>query len=129
MDGHQSRLLQHQSDQPDALAEKRSRAGKSSRRRGAQAERELAAILSGELGIVIKRNLGQAREGGDDITIGQFRIEAKRQEKIQIEAWWEQVKAATGPGEIPVLAFRRSRNPWKVVLDLGDFIRMMREYI
>lgn len=103
--------------------------GKGKRMKGQVGERELAAILSDELGIVIKRNLGQAREGGDDITIGQFRIEAKRQEKIQIEAWWEQVKAATGPGEIPVLAFRRSRNPWKVVLDLGDFIRMMREYI
>jgi Holliday junction resolvase len=103
--------------------------GRSKRTKGAVAERELAQILSDELGICVKRKLGQAREGGDDIQVGQFRIEAKRQEKIQIESWWEQVQACAAPDEIPVLAFRRSRNPWKVVLTLNDFIRMMREYL
>ena len=37
--------------------------GARERRRGAAAERELAAILSDWLGVAIKRNLGQSREG------------------------------------------------------------------
>ena len=43
--------------------------GRAARNKGAAAERELASMLSNELGVVVKRKLGQAREGGDDIQI------------------------------------------------------------
>jgi Holliday junction resolvase len=67
--------------------------GKTSRNKGARGEREFAEMLSNELGQVVKRKLGQARDGGDDIQVGRFRIEVKRREKLAIEAWCKQVVA------------------------------------
>jgi Holliday junction resolvase len=101
-------------------------AGKSARNKGAAGERELAALLSDELGVVVKRKLGQARDGGDDIQVGRFRIEVKRRERLQVVEWCKQVEACSGPSEVPVLAFRRNGEPWRVVLRVEDFITMLR---
>jgi len=55
--------------------------GRGKRNKGAAGERELAGILKDHLGFEVKRNLGQARDGADDITIQKFRIEVKGQSK------------------------------------------------
>lgn len=102
------------------------RSGRSARNKGAAGERELAALLSDQLGQVVKRKLGQARDGGDDIQVGRFRIEVKRRERLQVVEWCEQVEACAAAGEVPVLAFRRNGEPWRVVLRLDDFIPLMR---
>lgn len=96
------------------------------RRKGAEGENELAMILSAELGRVVKRKLGQARDSGDDIQIEKFRIEVKRCQRINVREWCEQIEAAIEPGQIPVVAFRRNGEPWRVILQLGDFLPMMR---
>lgn len=101
--------------------------GRGKRAKGAAGERELCAILADQLGIVVKRNLGQARDGEDDITIPPFRIEVKRQETLKIEPWCQQVETAAKEGEIPVVAFRRNGKPWRVILKLDDFIKLARE--
>jgi Holliday junction resolvase len=101
--------------------------GKASRDKGARGERELAEILSHELGVVVKRKLGQARDGGDDIQVGKFRIEVKRREKLSIDSWCEQVEKASEPGDVPVLVYRRNGQPWRVVVGLQWFIKAMRE--
>lgn len=103
--------------------------GKSARNKGAAAERELAAMLSNELGIAVKRKLGQARDGGDDIQIGKFRIEVKRRETLAIEKWCKQVEAACSGQDVPVVAFRRSGEPWRAVVPIGWLIYAMREQI
>lgn len=103
--------------------------GRGKRNKGAAGERELAALLSDHLGFVVKRNLGQARDGADDLTVQQFRIEVKRQERLQVDKWSEQVEACAKPGEIPVLAYRRNGQPWRVCLRLDDFIPMMRDQL
>ena len=103
--------------------------GRGARNKGAAGERELAAILSDRLGFVVKRKLGQARDGEDDIQVGKFRIEVKRREAIRIDAWCEQVEACIQPGEIPVVAYRRNGQPWRVVLLLDDFIPMVRDQL
>lgn len=100
--------------------------GRMSRNKGAAAERELAEILSNELGIVVKRKLGQARDGGDDIQVQKFRIEAKRRETLALPAWTRQIDAACEPGEVPVVAYRQNGQPWRVVLKLEDFLPLMR---
>ena len=41
--------------------------GRMARNKGARGENELAGILTDELGFVVKRKLGQARDGADDI--------------------------------------------------------------
>jgi hypothetical protein len=99
---------------------------KSQRDKGAAAEREVCAILAESLGAPIKRKLGQARDGGDDIEIGKFRIEVKRRETVAIDAWCEQVEACTEIGQVPVVVYRRNGKPWRVVLRLEDFIPLMR---
>lgn len=100
--------------------------GRSSRIKGAAAERELAAILSDELGVVVKRKLGQAREGGDDMQVDKFRIEAKRHEKLALPAWCRQIEAACQPGDVPIVAYRQNGQPWRIVMKLEDFLPLMR---
>lgn len=103
--------------------------GRGARNKGSQGERELAALLSDHLGFVVKRNLGQARDGGDDLTVQHFKIEVKRRERLEIDKWSEQVEACVQPGEVPVLAYRRNGQPWRVCLRLEDFIPMMRDQL
>jgi large subunit ribosomal protein L19 len=57
--------------------------GRAERLKGARGENEVAALLSESLGIAVKRKLGQARDGGDDIQVGRWRLEVKRRERIQ----------------------------------------------
>ena len=101
--------------------------GRGKRNKGAAGERELAGILKDHLGFEVKRNLGQARDGADDITIQKFRIEVKRQERLQVDRWSEQVESCSKVGEIPVLAYRRNGQPWRVCLRLDDFIPLLRD--
>jgi Holliday junction resolvase len=103
--------------------------GRGKRNKGAAGERELAKLLTDELGFVVKRNLGQARDGADDITIQHFRLEVKRQERLQIDAWSQQVEACAQPHEVPVVVYRRNGQPWRVCLLLDDFIPMMRDQL
>lgn len=103
--------------------------GKGKRNKGAAGERELAALLSDHLGFVVKRNLGQARDGADDLTVQHFRLEVKRQETLRIDEWSKQVESCAQAGEVPVLAYRRNGQPWRVCLRLEDFIPMMRDQL
>jgi hypothetical protein len=100
---------------------------KSQRDKGAAAEREVAKILTDALGTKVQRNIGQSRDGGDDITIGRWRMEVKRRETLSVDAWSAQVEACCGPSDIPVVVYRRSGQPWRVVLRLDDLIPLMRE--
>ena len=88
------------------------------RRKGASAERELFGLLRDELGLMVERNLAQTRNGGaDSVSIPGLSIEVKRQEKAFAEAWWRQACEQAG-SDTPVLAYRRSRQPWRFVLPL-----------
>lgn len=103
--------------------------GRSSRTKGASFEREVAASLSEWLGLDVQRKLGAARDGGDDIQVGQFRLECKRCETTKVWEWYEQAKGNAGPEEIPVVVFRRSRSEPMALLSFSDFMRMMREFL
>lgn len=96
----------------------------SQRRKGASAENELAILLGEWLGMSLKRQLGQERDGGADIRLGRAHIQVKRCETLAIPAWWRQAVADAGDG-LPVLAWRQSRKGWTfrvplmAVLDSG----------
>lgn len=102
---------------------------KSQRTKGACFEREISTEISEWLGIDCKRKLGAARDGGDDIQVGQFRIECKRHETTNVWEWYEQAKANAEAGEIPVVVFRRSRSESMALVSFSDFMRLMREFI
>ncbi len=74
---------------------------KLSRDKGATFEREIANELSALLGRKVKRNIGQARDGGDDITLPPYRIECKRRDRIAVYAWLDQCAEACNTSKDP----------------------------
>lgn len=90
--------------------------GRRSRNKGARGEREFLALLGEELGGMLTRNLQQTREGGADcLCVKGWAIEVKRCESLSRPAWWRQaVEQAARLGVQPMLAYRRSREPWRV---------------
>jgi Holliday junction resolvase len=92
------------------------------RSKGARAEREVFALLSAELGTCVRRNVDQARNGGADcIEVPGWAIEVKRHESGFKAAWWEQaIEQADKACASPALAYRASRQPWRVRLLLAD---------
>lgn len=103
--------------------------GSSQRDKGARGERELAKELYDRLGIELKRNLEQRRNGGYDLIGLPFAIEVKRHEELRIKEWWIQAahqaidacEAAGGQYIIPVLAWRQSRKPWTFMVPIFFF--------
>lgn len=93
-----------------------------SRRKGADAERELLKLLSDELGERLTRNLDQTRDGGGDcIKVHGFCLEIKRQETLRRPTWWAQaVEQAERLGVEPMLFYRRSREPWQALIHTRD---------
>lgn len=102
--------------------------GRSSRRKGADGERELAKILSDKLGVEnIRRGLVFIRES-DIIGLKGIHIECKRVERLNIE---EAMKQARNEAEKrkdgrPTLFHRRNRKGWLVTMDLDDWIELYR---
>jgi len=96
-----------------------------SRSKGASAERELFKLISDALGIEVKRNLVQTREGGYDTRVGGFALEVKRVEQPDFTSWWNQaVKQASLAKLMPMLAYRRSRQPWRCRLYATHYLLM-----
>jgi len=100
--------------------------GKASRNKGAAAELEVAKIINEALGTDIHRNLGQARDGEDDITLGKYRWEIKRRETLAIPSWCRQVEACCKKGEVPIVCYRASRQPWRVVIPLDELLLLIK---
>lgn len=107
-----------------------------SRTKGHDAERDIAKRLNDIVEVIrtayrgplpedwtpqVQRNQNQSAVGGDDL-IGtyQFSIEIKRQEQLSLDKWWEQACAsASRQGKVPVVIFKQSRQPWRVLIGGG----------
>jgi len=74
--------------------------GKMQRTKGATYERDVAKKLEAALGVTAKRRLGQAREGGHDITIElPLVVEIKRRARpLCAVKWLEQADASEAEG-------------------------------
>jgi hypothetical protein len=96
--------------------------GASQRRKGASFEREVAHVLGA------KRNIGQARDGGDDITVGPFRVECKRRHTVGPMAGWmaQCVASCKRDGDIPVVIARGDGGEAYAIVRLTDFVPLMR---
>ena len=101
-----------------------------SRNKGATFEREVIKAFKDYLGVDCKRNLEQWRSGGDDIELPPYSIECKRRSKIAIYDWWDQAcKSADAKKMQPILIVRADREETLVVMDLREFIRLIREEV
>jgi len=97
--------------------------GKGRRSKGQSGERELAGLLSKALGHEVVRNLDQARDGGPDVWgLPGVALEVKRQERVTLEPWWEQAVQQAHRSQVPVLAYRQSRKPWRFRVPLGECV-------
>jgi len=92
------------------------------RAKGAAGEREFCKWLQTKFGLdeLPTRNLEQTREGGADILgFKPFIFEVKRVEVLSLRHWWRQAVLAAKMGvggEIPVVAFRQNRQPWRFLI-------------
>lgn len=71
---------------------------KSQRTKGAAFEREICDVFTSALNppTPFKRNIGQARDGGNDIDVGPLLIECKRRKTLgTVYAWLQQAVDAT----------------------------------
>lgn len=94
-----------------------------SRRKGASGERELAALL--------RRHGFSARRDGrldDDLAhnVPGVHIEAKRCEAPRVTAWLRQAER-DAKGRVPVVAYRRNREPWRAVVPLEWLLALLRD--
>lgn len=97
-----------------------------SRAKGAAGERELAKILR-EHGFDARRGQQYCGANGDADVVGLpgWHIECKRCQKYEIDKWWTQATTDCKESEKPLIAFRKNRGTWKVVLDLEDFLDLI----
>jgi Holliday junction resolvase len=102
---------------------------KSQRTKGAAGEREVVGIINEALGTSFRRKLGQARDGGHDVTLGPFLVEVKRRRKLAVYEFVEQVQAACQAGDRPVVMARADGKGWLVIQPLEDWLTLAREEI
>ena len=97
-----------------------------SKQKGKRGELEAASFLR-ELGFPETRRTaqycGNTGRADDIIGVEGLHIEVKRCEQVRIMDWLEQAERDSAEGAIPVVMFRRSREPWYVCLPAKDFFK------
>ena len=100
--------------------------GKASQRKGADGERELAAVLR-EYGYEIKRGGSMSfGEVPDLVGLPGVHIEVKRCEQVRLSEWMQQAERDSKHFKdgLPAVFHRRSREGWRVTMNLADFMRL-----
>lgn len=98
---------------------------KSQRTKGASGERDVCNLIKEHLGVEVKRNLNQTREGGADIKMPPFSIEVKRRARIgNIYDWMEQSQNSCAEDELPVVICRADRQQWLAIMSLEHFLQL-----
>lgn len=99
--------------------------GLASKRKGERGEREVVELAKAHGFTHARRNFGSGSQGGGDLTgIPGLCLEVKRQERIQLQAWWRQAMDAAAPGEAPALAIRWSGGPALGVIELDELFAL-----
>ena len=112
--------------------------GKSSRAKGVNGERESADIFR-RYGFEVVRLQNNVLDAGDftaRLVTERDRagfeedwidllVDAKRRERLNLVAASKQVEAVARDGQVPAVAYRPNREPWRVSLRLEDFARLL----
>lgn len=98
--------------------------GARQRQRGAETEREVCKIITEKTGWQTNRILGQARDGGADVRLGQFLIEVKRRKSIAVYEWLDQCQKASSVSDKPVVIARGDHKGFVVIQPLEDWLEM-----
>ena len=113
-----------------ASKEEQSKQGARSRRRGANAERELANILRDQYGYDVHRGYVFHHES-DMVGLKGIHPEVKRVEKLNIHKAMDQAieESEKRQDGIPTVFFRRNRGKWMVTMQLEDWIDLYGAWI
>jgi Holliday junction resolvase len=100
--------------------------GREARRKGADAEREVANIFRAA-GFDVDRvpNSGGLKIKGDLTGLAGMHCEVKRQETLKLPAWLEQAREEAPEGAVPLVIFRRSREDWHAVIPLDALVELL----
>lgn len=99
-----------------------SRIGRNNRRRGQDGEREVVALIRADFGIEHRgRNLGQERDGGEDVNLGPWKVQVKRRRRISL--LYECLQSAD------LIALRADGERWLVAMPWELFVKLAREEI
>lgn len=94
-----------------------------SRRKGVRGERAIAVAFQ-EAGATRLHNL----EGQGDLLVELsdvlYHVEAKRRERLELMTWIRQAELEADSRMVPLVVFRQSRQPWRVVLRLEHFLEV-----
>ena len=104
--------------------------GRSSQRKGADGERELAELLK-EYGYQVERGPSQNYGTVPDLTgLSGIHCEVKRCEQLRPYEWMQQAvdDSERFQDGMPVVFFRKNRKPWLVLVRLNDFMNLYRRY-
>jgi hypothetical protein len=103
---------------------------KSQRVKGKAGELEVAA-LAREQGHPDAGRNGDARQIDGDLTgVDGAYVEVRRRNALRVDAWAREVEAeakALGTDDLPVVAFRRDREPWRAVVPLDRLLGLLSE--
>lgn len=102
--------------------------GKASRSKGANSEREFAALLN-EYGFTAHRTPmsgGMQWKGDLQHDVPGVHIEVKRQERLALPSWIRQAESDCPDGHQAVVAYRQSREPWRVVMNAHYWMQLLR---
>ncbi len=106
-------------------------AGKSSQSKGRRAEQEVSRLLQAQ-GFNVRPGVALNFGGEPDIIgLPGAHIEVKRHERLEISSWMKQAQADAerfGDG-LPVVFFRANRAPWRVVMELQDWLQLYKGYV
>lgn len=94
-----------------------------SRRKGVRGEREVAVAFE-QAGATRLHNLEGQGDHLVELADVLYHVEAKRRERLDLMAWVKQAEAEADPRMVPLVVFRQSREPWRVVLRLDHFLEV-----
>jgi len=92
-----------------------------SRRKGVRGEREVAVAFE-QAGATRLHNLEGQGDHLVELCDFLYHVEAKRRERLDLMAWVRQAEAEAEEPYIPLVVFRQSGQPWRVVLRLDHFL-------
>lgn len=100
--------------------------GRSSRNKGASGEREVSNIFKAA-GYTTHRTplSGGMQWRGDVQGVPGYHLEIKRAERLCIPQWIAQAESDCPDGCVPLVVYRSSRQPWRVIQPLTNFIEML----
>jgi Holliday junction resolvase len=96
---------------------------KAQRDKGLRGELEVKQIFA-DAGFDVRSFEGQ----GDNLVIDGSRLlhlEVKRQETLKMDLWSRQAETECSSGAVPLVVYRRSREPWRVSLRLEDLLAVL----